>query len=540
MSDVSQAISFAAQLYRGQARTFYDGRIRRDPFARLDTGAGRRDPYPIYRAIRESGPLRPTPRGNWVTAHHRWSEAVLRDRRFGARLDGVPSPSGSAGLDGVPGPSGSAGLDEVPRAAEPEGPDLSFLDMNPPDHTRLRRLAQPSFSPRAMSGYRDRVERTVADLLDRAQAESESASASASAGRFDLVSALAAPLPIAVITDLLGIPDASAAEFAEYGTVLGSALDGVKSLRHAARLNTANTKVVRLFEDLIELRRREPRDDVISRLLAAEGDQVKPGEILPMCALLLLAGFETTVNLIGNCVLALLSNRDQWEALCADPENLAPKAVQEALRYDPPVQSTTRVALEPLELANHPVRRGQRVVTLLAAAGRDPEVYDSPDTFDLAWQSTTEHLAFSGGIHYCLGRPLALLEATTAIRLLSQRLSRRRRRPPAAPPAACRAAGVAGTGPDRRCLRRQPGQRGGYALLDDRPRTASAASAAVVGVRCAHGPAPVRTAVLRVRGPGLVDGVLGWLLVGSIILAGAPGRAVLVAGFGRRRGGAGR
>jgi cytochrome P450 len=198
MSDIGQAISFAAQLYRGQARTFYDGRIRRDPFARLDTGVGMRDPYPIYRAIRESGPLRPTPRGNWVTAHHRWSEAVLRDRRFGARLD------------------------DVPRPAEPEGVDLSFLDMNPPDHTRLRRLAQPSFSPKAMAGYRDRVERTVADLLDRAEA--------ASAGRFDLVSALAAPLPIAVITDLLGIPDASAAEFAEYGTVLGSALDGVKSL----------------------------------------------------------------------------------------------------------------------------------------------------------------------------------------------------------------------------------------------------------------------------------------------------------------------
>jgi cytochrome P450 len=180
--------------------------------------------------------------------------------------------------------------------------------------------------------------------------------------------------------------------------------------------------VVQLFEDLIELRRHDPRDDVISRLLAAEGDQVKPGEILPMCALLLLAGFETTVNLIGNCVLALLENRGRWEALCADPENLAPKAVQETLRYDPPVQSTARIALEPLELADRPVRRGQRVVTLLAAAGRDPQVYDRPDEFDLNRQSTTEHLAFSSGIHYCLGRPLALLEATTAIRLLAERM----------------------------------------------------------------------------------------------------------------------
>jgi cytochrome P450 len=400
VGDVSQAVSFAAQLYRGQARMFYDGRVRRDPFARLDTGTGMRDPYPIYRTIREYGPLRPTPRGNWVTAHHRWSEAVLRDRRFGVRLD------------------------DVPRPADPGGFDLSFLDMNPPDHTRLRRLAQPSFSPKAMAGYRDRVERTVGDLLDRAQirAQATAGAWARAVGRFDLVSGLAAPLPIAVITDLLGIPDANSAEFVEYGTVLGSALDGVKSLRHAARLNAANTKVARVFGDLIELRRREPRDDVISRLLAAEGDQVEPGEILPMCALLLLAGFETTVNLIGNCVLALLENRDQWEALCADPENLAPKAVQETLRYDPPVQSTARVALDPLELAGTPVRRGQRVITLLAAAGRDPEVYDRPDVFDLDRKSTTEHLAFSGGIHYCLGRPLALLEATTAIRLLAERM----------------------------------------------------------------------------------------------------------------------
>ena len=392
MSDLSNAISFAAQLYLGRARTLYGGYILRDPFTRLDTGTGMRDPYPIYQTIREAGPLSPTRHGNWVTAHHRWSEAVLRDRRFGVRLD------------------------DAAGSAEANGVNLSFLDMNPPDHTRLRRLAQPSFSPKAMGGYRDRVERTVSGLLDHVEAQA------GTGGRFDLVSALAAPLPIAVITDLLGIPDANAAEFAEYGAALGSGLDGIKSLRHAARLNTANTKVVRLFEDLIELRRREPRDDVVSRLLAAEGDQVKPDEILPMCALLLLAGFETTVNLIGNCVLALLTDREQWEALCADPENLAPKAVQETLRYDPPVQSTARIALEPLELAGRPVRRGRQVATLLAAAGRDPEAYDRPNVFDLNRTTTADHLAFSAGIHYCVGRPLALLEANTTIRVLAERM----------------------------------------------------------------------------------------------------------------------
>ena len=398
MSDLSRTISFAAQLYGERARTAYAGYVQQDPFSQLDTRVGMRDPYPIYRTIREAGPLRPTLRGNWITAHHRWSDTVLRDRRFGVRLDDPAAPS------------------------EAQGVDLSFLDMNPPDHTRLRRLAQPSFSPKTMGAYRARVERTVTDLLDQAAVKASATATATATGRFDLVSSLAAPLPIAVITDLLGIPDANAAEFAEYGTVLGSALDGIKSLRHAARLNTANQKLVELFGNLIELRRREPQEDVISRLVAAEGDQVKPDEILPMCSLLLLAGFETTVNLIGNCVLALLNHREQWEAVCADPQGLAPKAVQETLRYDSPVQSTVRVALEPLELAGQPIRRGQQVFTLLAGAGRDPEVYDRPDVFDINRETTVEHLAFSGGIHYCLGRPLALLEANTAIQVLAERI----------------------------------------------------------------------------------------------------------------------
>jgi cytochrome P450 len=284
--------------------------------------------------------------------------------------------------------------------------------MNPPDHTRLRRLAAPAFGPQAVATYRHRVERTVGELLDAAGA----------AGEFDLVSAFAAPLPIAVITDLLGIPDSRSADFARYGMLIGSALDGIRSLRHARQLQAGDAELTQLFEDLFELRRREPRDDILSHLVAAEGDQVTPEEILPLGTLLLVAGFETTVNLIGNGVPALLGNPAQWHALRADPAAMAPKSVEEVPRFDPPVQRTARVALEPLELEGKQVHKGQLVVTLLGAANRDPEVYRHPDAFDINRENAASHLAFSSGIHYCLGQPLARLEATVAFEMLAERM----------------------------------------------------------------------------------------------------------------------
>jgi cytochrome P450 len=387
MSDLGPAITFASQLYRQRASIVYAGYVRRDQLSLLELRPGRVNPYAIYDRLRARGPLTPTRLGNWATTSHRVCDSVLRDRRFGVRLDDDARPS------------------------NPDD-DMSFLGMNPPDHTRLRRLALPAFSPKAVATYRDRIERTVGDLLDRASAASE----------FDLVSALAAPLPIAVITDLLGIPDSDSARFARYGVVIGSALDGIKSMRHAAQLQASYAELNQLFENLFELRRHEPADDIVSRLVAAEGDQVQPGEILPMCVLLLVAGFETTVNLIGNAVLALLGHPGQWQAMCADPKAMAPRAVEETLRFDPPVQRTGRVALRALELEDTLVRKGQIVVTLIGAAGRDPEVYARPDTFDIEREPTVGHLAFSSGIHYCLGQPLARLEATIALQLLAERM----------------------------------------------------------------------------------------------------------------------
>jgi P450-derived glycosyltransferase activator len=392
MGQLRRAASFAAALYRQRLTVAAAGYWRRDPMALLQLRPGRDDPYAIYARMRRAGPLLPTRLGNWSTTSHRLCNIVLRDRRFGVTLADARQP-----VNGEP--------------------DLSFLEMNPPDHTRLRRLVQPAFSPKRIAGFRPGVERTVAHLLYRA----------AAAERFDLVSALAAPLPIAVITDLLGVPNADSDRFARYGAVIGGAIDGIQTLRQATRLNAANDELTTLFEDLFALRRREPADDLVSALVAAEGDQVKPSELRSLCTLLLIAGFETTVNLIGNAVNALLDHPDQWAALCADPAGLAERAVEETLRFDPPVQRTSRYALEPIELDGRSVHRGQLVVTLIGAANRDPEVYAEPDRFDITREHTVDNLAFSSGIHYCVGAPLARLEATVALRELAERMPRLRR-----------------------------------------------------------------------------------------------------------------
>ncbi len=388
-TELRQLASFTADLYKAKAVLGYQGYRKHDEMALLMLHPGRDNPYPLYERLRERGPISRARIGAWVSTSHSLCNRILRDRE-----GFVVGQGGEA--------SGGGGL--------------SFLEMNPPDHTRLRRLAAPAFSPKKMAGYTTRIEKTVQQLLDDLPAD----------GRFDLVSAFAAPLPIAVISDLLGVPTAHTDDFARWGATIGTALDGVKGVRHLRALLQANAGLERLFQQLFDLRRREPADDVISSIVAAEGDRITPAEMVPICVLLFIAGFETTVNLISNGVMALLDHPDEWTALCADP-SLAAGTTEEVLRYDPPVQRTGRMAMADADLDGTLVRRGEYVITLIGAANRDPEVYDDPARFDINRILPVEHLAFSSGIHYCLGQPLARLEARIAFQGLAERVPTLRR-----------------------------------------------------------------------------------------------------------------
>jgi cytochrome P450 len=381
---VNAVVSLARQFVVLRSMTVWHAHVTRDPLARLNLAEGVRDPYHLYEEVRRRGALVRSPLLGYQTASHHVCRQVLRDRRFGARVEG----GGLSRGDG----------------------QLSLLELDPPDHTRLRRLVAPAFTPHAMARYRPWIEKLVDGLLDAVSPD----------GPWDLVAGLASPLPIAVITNLLGVPDSNSAAFARYGATIGSGLSGPRSLAHVARLIEADRRLRLVLADTFDHRRKEPGDDVVSRLLATDPDQLAPDELVPLCMLLLLAGFETTVNLIGNAVLALLARPDQWHAVAQDP-SLAGAAIEETLRWDPPVQRTVRAPMTAMELAGVDLPQGSIVVLYLAGANRDPFVYDDPDRFDLSRSDGAEHLAFSAGIHYCLGAPLARLEATVALERLVQR-----------------------------------------------------------------------------------------------------------------------
>lgn len=385
--ELRQAAAFAKTLYVDKAARGYHAFVQREPLSQLAYGHWRRNPYPNYEVIRARGSFVRNRFGHPTTVDHAICKDILRSRRFGPRPEWQANEPG--GEDG----------------------DLSFLGYNPPDHRRLRLLAAPAFSPRQMQGYRPLIEQCVEGLLDDAER----------AGSFDLVASFAAPLPITVITSLMGIPESETDEFATYGAAIGTALSGVTSLRHAARLMEADKALEAIFTRLFELRRREPQDDVVSYVVSAEGDSIKSAEMVPLCTLLLVAGFETTVNAIGNGVLAFMEHREQWERVVADP-SLAAGAVDEVLRYDAPVQGTSRVSFDDTTIGGERIAKDQFVQLRLGGANRDPAVFEHPDRFDITRFNASDHLAFSGGIHYCLGAPLARLELEIALAALARRL----------------------------------------------------------------------------------------------------------------------
>lgn len=286
----------------------------------------------------------------------------------------------------------------------------SMLFQNPPDHTRLRGLVSRAFTPRMIEQYRDRVQAITHQLLEAVRAD----------GHMDLIAQFAYRLPVTLIAEMLGVPPEDHRVFQQWSKQLVKGLDLIDKTEVQAELETAIEAFNTYFSSLIEARRTAPKDDLLSALVAAEasGDRLSEPELYATCRLLLVAGHETTVNLIGNGVLALLRHEDPRRQLQEHPELIAP-AIEELLRYDGPIQLISRTVLEEVVYQGHTLRQGQVVGFLIGAANRDPGQFEQPGQLDLT-RRHNPHLAFGHGIHYCLGAPLARLEGQIAINTLLQ------------------------------------------------------------------------------------------------------------------------
>jgi cytochrome P450 len=356
------------------------------------------NPYPIYHRLRALAPVWRSPIGFNVVTRYDTASLVLRDRRFGKNY-----------VENITKNYGPQIVDEPAYASM----SRTMLVLDPPDHTRLRSLVTKAFTARRVEAMRPQIAAVVDALLDRVQPQ----------GGMDVIKDFAHRLPIIVICDMLGIPEEDREQFFTSSKVNGRLVDPVPLTPDeiaAANANTLETNAY--FDSLFELRRRDPQDDLTTQLVQAEeaGDRLTPEELRANVGLLFAAGHETTANLIGNGLLALHRNPDQWQAMKDNPA-LIPNAMEELLRYDSSVQMTGRSVLEDLELAGVPLPKGAQVVCFLGAANRDPDAFAEPDTLDITRQKITP-LSFGGGIHFCLGAQLARIEAQEAFAGLIRRL----------------------------------------------------------------------------------------------------------------------
>jgi cytochrome P450 len=360
-------------------------------------GAARRNPDPLYRRLRENDPVhRSHAVRGWVLFRHADCLELLRDPRFSAddrNLAGYSRQRAMAIREGLVDPSA------------PQEPVM--LRRDPPDHTRLRGLVNKAFTPRAVEKLRPRMEELTEELLSEL----------ARRGSFDLIADFAVPLPVTIIAEMLGIPARDRQLFKRWSDHLVGFLDPQASPGPAVLRRTVE-EFFAYLEQIIEQRRRVPTDDLLSRLVLAEeaGDRLSEQELHGTVALLLAAGNETTTNLIGNGLLALLRHPEQAERLRSQPE-LAASAVEELLRWDSPVQFTMRIPTRELEFRGRRFQPGQAVVAVLGSANHDPEVFESPDRLDLG-RRDNRHLSFGQGAHFCLGAQLARLEGQVALSAL--------------------------------------------------------------------------------------------------------------------------
>jgi cytochrome P450 len=365
----------------------------------------RDDPHPCYRRLRERDPVhRSRLADGWVLSRHADILTVLRDPTWSSderHYTRYPRYRARGARAGIPDPY-----------AEDRA---TMLRLDPPDHTRLRGLVSKAFTPRAVEAMRLRIEKRVDALLSNAGAH----------GRMELVDELAAPLPVMVIAEMLGVPPEDHERFRRWSDA-AILLLGDSPVRDRLAGSQAVAELRAYFAAAAEARRADPRDDLLSALVAAEeaGERLTMPELLASCVLLLVAGNETTTKLIGNAVLALLRHPGELALLQREPELIAP-AVDELLRYDGPVQLTSRIAREDRELLGRPVRRGQQIILLLAAGNRDPAAFRDPDLLDVR-RGDVRHLAFSHGLHFCLGAQLARLETAVALEGLLTRFPKLR------------------------------------------------------------------------------------------------------------------
>jgi len=355
------------------------------------------DPYPFYHRLRETAPVFKTPMGFWLLSRYDDIAASLRDRRFGKDFAG--NIQRKYGAD---------------RMKEPAIANLShtMLVVDPPDHTRLRGLVTKAFTARRVADMRVRIRKLVDEQLDRV----------ADKGEMDVIRDIAHRLPVIVICDMLGIPEDHRAAFLVGSNVSGRILDPVPmSQEELQQANVGTAMGNAYFDQLCDLRRRDPQDDLTTELVRAEesGDRLTAEELRANIGLLFGAGHETTTNLIGNGLLALHRQRDQWERLKADP-GLIPNAIEELLRFDSSVQMTGRATMTDVEIGGVTLPAGESVVQLLGAANRDPAQYPDPDKLDVGRQNIRP-MSFGGGIHHCLGAQLARLEGELVFTALIER-----------------------------------------------------------------------------------------------------------------------
>jgi cytochrome P450 len=363
------------------------------------------DPFPLYADLRERAPIHRNELGFWVVARHEDCLAVLRDRR-------ASSDSLNVAVERMP-EGFRTPVDEDDPVAKAMLEMRPFLFRDPPDHTRLRGLVAKAFTPKVVESLRDRTQVVVDELLDVALEED----------RVDLLEAFAYPLPVRVICDLLGVPLADQERFKGWSHALARGLDPDFLLTEeviAAR-GEAVLQFAQYFFELLAERKRNPGEDLLSRLVAVEDDGtvLSETELLSTCILLLVAGHETTVNLISGGTLALLRHPDQLERFRTDP-GVTRSGVEEMLRYVSPVQLTGRALTEACEFGGVHFDAGDFAMLLLASGNHDPDQFDQPERFDVA-RNPNNHLGFGFGIHHCLGAPLARMESQVALSSLMRR-----------------------------------------------------------------------------------------------------------------------